>query len=103
MSYHVPMRVIPKWVLERWILVAYLIINWDLGHLREQIEIRPDKKLFDVIQNHVDAYVNEGEMPPDEIAPAILNLADDHMAGTRNELASGRLYLTAEFPTTLNT
>ena len=89
MSFRAPISVIPKWVLERWILVAYLIINWDIGRLRKQIEIQPDERFFEVIQSHVDAYVNQGEMPPDEIASTILNLADDHMAGRAMNLRAG--------------
>jgi hypothetical protein len=73
---------VPEWVLERWILVAYLIINWRAKDLADRIQVRPDKRFYEVVAKHLHAYVQEGVMPPDDIAPAVLNLADDYMSST---------------------
>ena len=82
-------QIINDWVLERWILVAYLIINWDLGHLAEFVKIRPEREFYEVTAKWLNAYVNQNEMPPDDIAPAILNMADDYMAGRQINLRAG--------------
>lgn len=84
-----PVRVIPEWVLERWILVAYLIINWRLAELGKQIEIRPEEGFFKVVAQHLNAYIQDGVMPPEDIAQAILNLADDQLAGKPMTLRAG--------------
>ncbi|MFB0546563.1 MAG: hypothetical protein ACETWB_06605 [Anaerolineae bacterium] len=82
-------NVVPEWILERWILVAYLIINWRAKELAERIQVRPGKEFYGVVAEHLRAYVQEGVMPPDDIAPAILNLADDYMAGRPMNLRAG--------------
>jgi hypothetical protein len=83
------LHVVPEWILERWILVAYLIINWHVKDLADKIQIGPGKDFYKVVTNHLSAYVQEGKMPPDDIAPAILNLADDYMAGRPMNLRAG--------------
>jgi len=82
-------RVIPSWVLERWILVAYLIINWDMKKLGDMVKAKPQKDFFEVVAQHMTAYLKDGTMPPADIAPAILNLADDHLAGRPISLRAG--------------
>lgn len=82
-------RVMSEWILERWILVAYLIVNWSVSELRAVSGIEPDKQFFRVVAGYLGAYLKEGTMPPEDIAPAILNLADDHMAGRRMNLRAG--------------
>ncbi len=80
---------VPEWIIARWILVAYLIINWQITNLAEQIKVRPEAKFFDFVAKQVQAYVQKAVMPPDDIAPAILNLADDYMAGRPMNLRAG--------------
>jgi len=82
-------QVVPEWILERWILVAYLIINWRVKELAERIRIRPERDFYEVVAEYVRAYVEKGVMPPEDIAPAILNLADDYMAGRTMNLRAG--------------
>lgn len=81
--------VIPNWILERWIIVAYLIINWRMKDLAKRIQIKPDIEFFKVVSEHLTAYVKNDIMPPEDIAPAIMNLADDHMAGRKMNLRAG--------------
>ena len=89
MPEYLKLHVVPEWVLERWILVAYLIINWNVKELAERIRIGPDKRFYAVVTKHLRAYVEEGVMPPEDIAPAILNIADDYMAGRAMNLRAG--------------
>lgn len=42
-----------------------------------------------MIIRHVKAYVENGKMPPKDIAPAILNLADDFIAGREVTVRAG--------------
>jgi len=80
---------VPEWIWERWTWVMYLIINWDIKQLAERIKVRPDERFYKVVDKHMRAYLEENKMPPDEIAPAILNLADDYMAGRPMNLRAG--------------
>ena len=82
-------RIANEWLLERWILVAYLIINWRLEHLREYLEVRPSREFYAVTAKYLNAYVNHDEMPPDDVAPAILNMADDFLAGRDLNMRAG--------------
>lgn len=82
-------QLIPDWILERWILVAYLIINWRAKDLAERIQVAPDKKFFSVVAKYMRSYLKDGVVPPDDIAPAILNIADDYMAGNSLNLRAG--------------
>lgn len=81
--------VVPEWIWDRWIWVAYLIINPDLKGLADKIKISPSKEFYATINKHIRAYVDGGVMPPDDIAPAILNLADDYLAGRQMNLRAG--------------
>ena len=83
------LHVVSDWILERWIVVAYLIINWRAKDLAERIKVGLDKRFYAVVTKHLRAYVEEGVMPPEDIAPAILNIADDYMAGRAMNLRAG--------------
>ena len=82
-------QLIPDWILERWILVAYLIINWRVKDLAERVQIAPDKRFYAVVAKYMRGYLKDGQMPPDDVAPAILNIADDYMAGATLNLRPG--------------
>ena len=82
-------KLLPEWVIKRWILVAYLIINEQVKGLAEQIQISPESRFYKVLTENLDAYIHEGVMPPEDIAPAILNLADDYLAGNQINLRAG--------------
>jgi len=84
-----------KWVdlesiLDRRIWVYYLIILERLSdRFRDLIEARPDARFFEVLNQHVKAYVKDGKMPPEAIAPAVMNVADDVLAGRDVQLRAG--------------
>lgn len=77
------LNIVPEWVLERWMVGWYVIINENIKDLAERIRVRPEKNFYEVVSKHLGAYIQEGVMPPNDIAPAILNIADDYMAGRR--------------------
>jgi hypothetical protein len=77
-------------VLDRRIWVYYLVIVDQLAkQLGEVVEARPDERFFEVLSQHVSAYVNEGKAPPKEIATPVLNAADDVLAGRDVTLRAG--------------
>src|SRR5512146_3016922 len=83
---------LPKWLYPRWWEVAYLIVGpdgWLSDELAKFIQIAPDERFNEVITQYVSSYVQEGKMPPTEIAPAILNLVDDVMAGRKMNIRAG--------------
>jgi hypothetical protein len=81
---------VPHWILDKRWWVAYLIVN-DLlrKELVELVEAAPDDRLMSLVKEHLNAYVEKGTMPPAEIAPAILNMADDLMAGRQPTVRAG--------------
>ena len=77
-------------ILDRRTWVYYLIIvEAATRRWAEQIEVQPDERFFQVLNKHVEAYVHEGQMPPEMIMPAVLNAADDVMAGRDVVLRAG--------------
>jgi hypothetical protein len=77
-------------ILDRRIWVYYLIILERLAdRFRDVIQARPDERFFHELNRHVEAYVNEGRMPPDAIASAVMNVADDVLAGRDVQLKAG--------------
>ncbi len=84
----VRLKELPEWIWDRITLVAYLIINGDTVAAKA-IQIAPNEKFFKVIAEHVDAYIKDGKMPPEPIATAILNFADDLMANGKMTIRTG--------------
>lgn len=79
-----------NWRIPSWGRIAYLIINGVfIGKLAELVQIAPDKHFDKVVAKHLSEYVDKGVMPPDEIAPAILNMADDLLAGSEITIRAG--------------
>ena len=77
----------PVWVTQAMILdrrtwVYYLTIPMKaVGQLAERFEVRPDARFFEVTNKLVTAYIDNGELPPDEVTSAVMNIADDVVAG----------------------
>ncbi len=78
-----------------WWRVAYLIINdWDrfdksLLEGFEQIVKGGDKAFNNVVNTHLTAYLEKGVAPPAAIAGAIMNIAEDVVAGRTPTLRGG--------------
>jgi hypothetical protein len=83
-------RKAPRWVIPFWQLFAYLIINGGLWkEASELVQIKPDERFNKAVTEHLQSYVEKGVKPPDEIASAILNLADDFLAGNQITIRAG--------------
>lgn len=83
---------IPDWLVPRWWKVAYLIVGpdgWLRKDLAKLIQIRPDERFEQFVKQQITAYVEKGELPAEPVAPAILNLADDVMAGREPTIRAG--------------
>ena len=68
---------------------CYLIINWRLKDLIQQAEIRPTAEFYKITADYVYDYVVRDRMPPEDIAPVILNLGEDFMANRDVNLRAG--------------
>lgn len=77
-------------ILDRRIWVYYLIVLDRLAdRFRDVIEARPEARFFQELNKHVQAFVHEGKQPPDQIASAVMNVADDVLAGRDVQLKAG--------------
>ena len=80
---------IPEWVVRRWCVVCYLIINWRIKDLVERIRVEPEADFYKIVANYLYEYVHNDKMPPDDIAPTIMNLGEDFIAGRPVQFRAG--------------
>lgn len=77
-------------ILDRRIWVYYLVILDKIApQFGDVLEARPDERFYETFSKHVEAYVKEGEAPPKAIEGAVLNAADDYLAGRDITLRAG--------------
>jgi hypothetical protein len=74
------------WKRKWWIM--YLVIADDLFD-KNKIDINISPEFEALTFRYAQAYIQKGEMPPADIAPAILNMADDFMAGRQVGVRAG--------------
>ncbi len=72
------------WNRKWWLM--YLVIP---DPLRQQFEGTVSQEFESATFKYAQAYIERGEMPPADIAPAILNMADDFMAGRQVTVRAG--------------
>lgn len=77
----VNVEVIIDEITKRWCIQCYLIINWRIDELVKRAEVRIPPEFYKEVAQHLYAYVYEDQMPPEEIAATILNVADDFVRG----------------------
>lgn len=83
---------VPAWLLERKIVVFYLVIRdccWNIRGFSDVLTSAPEKPLYEMISKHMNAFMQQGTMPPAEIAPAIMNLIDDQSSGRDMTMRAG--------------
>ena len=86
---HIDVEALTARIKERWCIVCYLIINWSIRDLVEQARLELPIETYEVLGRLLYNYVYKDEMPPAEIAPTILNVADDFMRGDPVKLRAG--------------
>jgi len=69
--------------------VAYLIINIKIAEIAKYVDLKRHEDFEEFVTEQLKLYIEKNEMPADAIAPAILNLADDYMAGRPVTLRAG--------------
>ena len=80
---------IAKPVIDRKDWVKYLVlVKWNEKIIREFVENALEAEFAKFLGGQVEAYV-QGKEPPAEIAPAIMNLADDHLSGREISMRAG--------------
>ena len=82
---------IPKVIIDRSEWVKYLIVlEWQRRLIDEKAFAAVTSERFNKFLNEqVSAYVTNKKAPPAEIAPAIMNLADDLLSGREPTLRAG--------------
>jgi hypothetical protein len=80
---------IPEWIVKRWCVACYLIINWKITDLVRQTRIKPSKYFHKVVAGYLYEYMHNDKMPPADIAPTILNIAEDYMSGAEVKFRAG--------------
>lgn len=86
----VPLFVKRETILDRRIWVYYLVILDKVSEkLGPQLEVRPDERFYATFSKIVEAYLKDGKAPPKAIETAVLNAADDYLAGRDISLRAG--------------
>jgi len=83
---------VPSGLIFRWRKLAGLLAGpagWRRGDSAKLIQIRPDERFDRFVRQQIAAYVEKGELPDEAVAPAILYLADDFMAGREPTIRAG--------------
>jgi hypothetical protein len=87
-----PYLTLAEWIRRRKQEVMYLVVGPDgllKEHWAELAKVPIDERFQTTVEGMVTAYIEKGQMPPAEIAPAIFNLADDAMAGRPLAIRAG--------------
>jgi len=77
---------VSEWILKRKTIYYYLIVP---DQARKLMEFTPSEQFEAATARYMNAYIKDGTMPPADIAPAIMNMADDYMAGRPVTIRSG--------------
>jgi hypothetical protein len=80
--------VLADWIWRRKIWLFYLIVADNIFD-KNQINVNVSTEFENVTFGYAKAYIEKGEMPPADIAPAILNMADDFIAGRQIAIRAG--------------
>ena len=80
--------VLADWIWRRKWVLYYLVIV-DNFFDKNQISPSVTPEFENLTFGYAKAYIEKGEMPPADIAPAILNMADDYLAGRPVAIRAG--------------
>ncbi|MBP2134184.1 hypothetical protein J2128_002150 [Methanomicrobium sp. W14] len=85
---------VPEAVIDRRDWVRYLaLVNWHFKEVGDSIIATPSKDFNAFVEKTLNEYLSEKKMPDPEIAPVVMNLADDHFAGRELFLRAGDYYI----------
>jgi hypothetical protein len=85
-----PLFILRESILDRRIWVYYLVLMERAAQkFGDLLQARPDERFYETLTKHVEAYVKDGKLPPKAIEGAVLNAADDVMAGRDITLRAG--------------
>ena len=80
---------LPDWMIPAWWKIAYKIPPQLGQKWGELINIAPDERFTKTVSRYVRGLIEEGKMPPDDIAPTIVNLANDLLNGQEMIIRTG--------------
>lgn len=83
MRFRIPIKFDPTVVM--YLVIIDQLVKKEAGLLKT----RATEQFFSMVHEHVMAYVLEGKEPPAQIAGAVMNIADDVMAGREVEIRAG--------------
>ncbi len=79
-------------------IIMYLIVKEKFTKdFAELLKVRATEKFFNMVHDQVMTYALEGKAPPAQIATAVMNLADDMMAGRDPVIRAGDYIAFMEF------
>ncbi|WP_048151890.1 hypothetical protein [Methanolacinia paynteri] len=82
-----------KAIIDRDILVRYLVvIDWPNERLGDIVKVSPTSEFNKYIAQMLNTYINKNQIPDMEVAPAIMNMADDYLTGNDIVLKAGDYY-----------
>lgn len=79
---------LPEGLGRRWCTVCYLIFNRRIKDLITQ-PIETSQQFAKFTAQYLSDYIYDNKKPPAEIAPAIMNLAEDFYAGRTIQVRAG--------------
>lgn len=82
-----------KVVIDRDIRVRYLvIIDWHNEKIGDIVQASPTSEFNKYIEQTLKTYIDKNKLPDMDIAPAIMNMADDYLTGNEIVLKAGDYY-----------
>jgi len=85
---------IPAWIIKKRTDIMYLVIDWwnqvaALEKIKDIVRIEANDKFFEVLTENVNAFINDGKIPPSGIETVVMNVADDILANRTPTLRTG--------------
>lgn len=75
--------------IDRTVVMYLQVQHTMLAKLRDEITARPSEKFYDMVYKEVMSHVIDGKEPQEQIRTAVLNIADDMMAGREVTMRTG--------------
>ena len=82
-AFRIPIRFDPTPIMYL-VLMEKMVVKF-----ADLLRIKPTENFYEMVREHVIDHAVHGERPPEQIAGAILNIADDLMAGRQVTMRAG--------------